>query len=345
MEVRFIIRTHREVSHPGIFIPLIRECTSATQSVHVDIVGKKLHNIFKDSDHRLSNPGGATFSVEMSKQFGFLTSNCFWDWKGKVINVLARGDQPEIPDSYFVLTSYEKILFFRYYLETQGAAILEFGKELLERGNISRREFTSSPYVEEIFVRIWHNYLPLTQQIQQRTKLRRNIENLMRRGYSTDTRPHKFVPILNPLQDFGLLEPIKDEYKPIIVDNKVPLQILIDELKDVKQMEERFKNFDYFAIIKNCFNLGYQRELTLSNAKLKTYITSAYSSMKQDKIGLVSIDAIIDIVSVKALIDKTLYLSRHEIIKHLERIQSENPYNVRFHVNRRGERAFVTMDI
>lgn len=350
MEARFIIRTHREVSRPGIFTALIRQCTSATQSTSVSLVASRLAKLFEDSSHRLSHhkhhrPGGADFAVDMAQKFDFLTANCFWNWKGWVINALARQEPPTMPDEYLTLTPYERVMYLRYYLESQGALILEFAKLFLEHESLSYKELSHDRYVEDIFLAIWQGYLPLAQQLRYRVELKDKIAKMKRRrSYKPDTRPHKFRPIIEPLRDFRfLIETDDNVYSPVQLEAKVPLQVLVDELQDFEQVEIRFKRFDYYAIIAKCLEPVAGEQTTTDDEQLEAYIGDAYNHVKQGGTGLASINAIVDVVSVRLLCDFGQVVSRQRIIDVLETRRAENPYQVRFHVNRRGERAYVVI--
>jgi len=350
MQPRFIIRTHREVSRPGIFTALIRRCTSANRSLPQSAVADRLAKLFKGSKKfKLSGGagknGGADFAVEMAQKFGFLTSNCFWDWKGQVINTLAR-QEPVIPDDYLVLTPYEQLMYLRYYLEAEGAVILEFAKILLKLDNLSKADLLNSSYVEEIFLRIWQGYLSLTQELTGRLKLKNQISGLKHKAYDPDTRRHKFIPILIPLRDFRLVDETEVNgdvvYSPAHVASDVPLQTLVEELRDFELMEARFKGFDYYAIIAKCFNFAQSGQM-LTGDCLRNYIAGAYDNVKQEGTGLASIDAIVDVVCVKLLCDYGQVATHREIVDFLEARRLENPYSIHFYLDRRGERAYVVI--
>jgi hypothetical protein len=344
MQTRFVIRTHREISHPGIFTALIRECTTPYKSMTKDSVAKRLHYVFRNSQHHLSYPGGANYAVDMAQKFGFLTSNGFWDWRGWVINGLAQPGSPEVPVDYLTLTLRERTIYLKYYLESQGALILIFSKLLLDRGELSDEELSKEPYIDQIFIDIWDKYWRLSSQLKYRVELKNRINQLEQRPYSSSTRPHKYRPIIGALIDLGLLEQDDETFRPIHLGSKMPLQVLVDELRDIEQMEIRFKRFDYYEIIARCFETDKKEPADIHQFQLGDHIRNAYYHLKSEETGLASLKAIVDFTAVEAYCSFGHVVSRQEIMQLLESRRSKSPYKVRFHINRRGERAYVVID-
>jgi hypothetical protein len=163
MEIRLQLKTHYQIAKPGIFSVLLSKCTSPSQSNYQEVISERLANIgFKKI---ALNKESAKFAVAMAQSFGFITSNMFWGWRGHAINILLEDTQREKIDDFLDLTAAEKILFLKYYLEADGATILEICKKLSSKGKISRNELLSTDFIDQIFINIWETYRQLTTKV------------------------------------------------------------------------------------------------------------------------------------------------------------------------------------
>jgi len=347
MEVRLQLKTHYQIGKPGIFSVLLAKCTSPNQSNYPEVISNRLAKI--DFEKIAVNKESAKFAVVMAQSFGILTKNMFWDNKGRAISILLDETLRDAPSEYLKLTLTEKILYLKYYLEADGAAILEICKGLKKKGKMSRQELLSSDFIDQIFVEIWETYRQLTTDLREKTQLRENIRKLKSGPYKKKTRMHKTLAHIDPLVDLDIVERQKEKneifFTPKTYNSFAPIDVLVEELKTIENMELYFRKSQYFRLISKLYNLG----AVVYNPKdhadiLIDMIFSTYQKARTEPSKMASIDVISDVIGAKLLADKTLIIERPQLESALDSFKAKVKRGVYFHVDMRGRKAFVVFD-
>ncbi len=346
MEVRLQLKTHYQISKPGIFSVLLLKCTSADQSTYPEVISERLANVKFETI--ALNKESAKFAVVMAQSFGFITKNMFWSWKGRAINILLEESPREQLDDYLDLTPAEKILYLKYYLEADGATILEICRRLRSRGKISRNELLSSDFIDQIFIDVWETYRQLSLDLTQKVRLRGNIQKLKSRPYTFKTRIHKALTHVVPLVDFDFIERREERNEIIFVpkssDSSSPMDKLTQELDTIETMEWRFSKFQHFEIIGNIYDLepvGYDSDShtdLLRENIIKTYIKARTEPSRMASIAVIS-----DVISAKFLAKKGILIERPDIERELDRLKSNHSPDVHYHIDKGGEKAFIVL--
>ena len=346
MDVRLQLKTHYQISKPGIFSVILRKCTSPSQSTYPEVVAERLAKIHFSTI--ALNKESAKFAVVMAQSFGFITRNMFWDWRGHVINILLDETKKEEPADFLKLTYTEKIIYLKYYMEADGATIIEICKKLNSKGRISRSELLSSEFIDQIFIDIWETYRQLIDNLSQKTQLRENIRKLRSKSYTYKTRIHKALAHIEPLVDFDLVArtEVKHEiiFSPKFTKNYSPMDRLTQELDSIETLEKRFSEYQHFKIISNIYNLNsidYNPELhseLLYKEMLRTYLKARTEPSRMASIAIIS-----DVISAKMLSGKRILIERPDIEKELNRLKSKNTRDVHFHVDMNGKKSFIVL--
>jgi len=344
MEIRLQLKTHYQISKPGIFSVLLLECTSPIKCSYPEVISKKLAGI--DFETIALNKESAKFAVAMAQSFGFITQNMFWDWKGRAIVLILDITPRKKPAEYLKLTSEEEILYFKYYLEADGAAILEICKLFEKIGQISRKNLLSNDFIDQIFINIWGTYKLLTSDLRQKVYLKDNIQKLKSRPYTFKTRIHKALTHIESLVEFGFFDRIENKNEIIFVprykNGKLTIKRLINELETVEKMEKRFSKFEHFEIIKNIHCLdakSFDPEIhsnLLWNEIIKTYKKAFTEPSKMASISILS-----DVISTKFLSSNKILIKKPDIENELISLKSKYPHDINFHVDKAGKKAYV----
>ena len=344
MDIRLQLKTHYQISKPGIFSVILRRCTSPSQSTYPEVVSERLAKIHFNTI--ALNKESAKFAVVMAQSFGFITRNMFWDWRGHAINILLDETTKEEPDDFLRLTSAEKVIYLKYYMEADGATILEICKKLNSKGKISRNELLSTEFIDQIFIYIWETYRQLTDDLRQKVQLRENIQKLRLKSYTYKTRIHKALAHIEPLVDLDLIarKEVKHEiiFTPKTIESYSPMDRLTQELDSIETLEKRFSEHQHFKIISNIYNLNsidYDPDLhseLLRKEMLRTYLKARTEPSKMASIAIIS-----DIISTKMLSEKGILIERLDIEKELDRLKSKNPRDIHFHVDMNGKKSFI----
>jgi len=346
MQVRLLLKTHYQIGKPGIFSVLISQCTSPSQSTYPEVVAKKLAEI---SLGTAINKESAKFAIVMAQSLGFLTKNMFWDDKGRAIAILLDETPRSAPSDYLNLTFTEKILYLKYYLEANGAAILEISKGLKEKGRMSRQELLSTNFIDHIFINIWESYRHLTTDLRQKVQLNENIRNLKSKPYTKKTRLHKTLAHIEPLVDLNLVDRLEENneilFCPKNYGSFVPIDVLIAELGTVENMETYFSKSCYFKLISKIYNI----EAILFNHKnhseiIDDMIFSTYRKSLTEPTRMASIAVMSDVIGAKLLAEKSIIIERPQLEARLDGLKAGLKRGVYFHVDMQGRKAYVVFD-
>ena len=346
MEIRLILKTHYQINKPGLFSILLRKCTSPNQSNYPETLFNKLSSIHFESISL--NKESSKFAVAMAQSFGFITKNMFWDWKGHSINLLLDETNREKPDDFLKLTPTENLLYLKYYLEADGATILEICKRLYAKGSISRHELLSSDFIDQIFIDIWACYRERTDDLRQKTSLRQSIEKLRAKPYTFKTRIHKALAHIEPLVEFNFIDRKEDKkeifFVPKVVNGISPIERLIREMNSIDAMEARFSRHQHFKIISHLYNMNpVSYDTDIHSDLLRKEIVKSYLQARTEPSNMAPIATISDLISVRILQEKGILIERPQIENELDKLKTKFNSDIRFHSDMNGKRAFIIL--
>jgi len=343
---RLLLKTHYQAARPGLFSVLISKCASPRESRAKWLLARRLEENWPPSDRPGKRGAAAKCLVYLAQRsFGFLAESGIWDWRGRVINALCTYSQARTLDSLLALTTEERVVYLKYYLDADGAALLEMGREVLSAGSIA--ETTLGKQVEEVFLRIWKAYLTIESDVRDRVRVRRNVDRVSIHPYEDRTRIHKVRPHLQALADFGLLDieatPEGITYHAARNQGPEPLQRLMDSLVDTRSMEYRLQKEEHFAIAAEVLALEPPDPGAPDGDRARAAIYSAYRDLVDSGSGLASINAIIDTSCARLLATHGDCPAPRAIRAMLDDLRRERPRDVRFNVDWYGEKAYVSL--
>ncbi|MCL0082434.1 hypothetical protein M1O14_01715 [Dehalococcoidia bacterium] len=346
---RFLIKTHAQVCMPGVFSLLICKCTHPDRSAYPDIVAKRLAAIYQKQGKAFK--AAAKFAVLNALSFGFLRDNMTWDWKGQVLNAVlqkvGKADNEDVESFEITYSLLERVTFLRYYLETEGAIILQIMKRVAERGELKKKDLYRE--IQDIFGEIYDGYSALRVNARERRALRDKLRRMKSESYDEGTLPHKAIPHIKPLVHLGLLEHHSgngdETYRPISLGESTTVNVLIEELKDIWFMENRFSAGDYFAVVSRLTSPDVAKYVeSIHSALLRSTLASGYRYMKSPVTGIVSFEALLDWCCIEMLTEHKVELSRAQVQSYVDWLYKNRPGSLRFHVDYRGKPAYLILD-
>ena len=129
---------------------LIKLCTSPVQSTYREVAAQKLAREITVRGGKLNVDAGG-YAVDLANDLGLLTSNNTWTDKGHSVNLVAEVDDGKLEEQ-LELTLAEKLLHFRVFLESDGAALLFIAHRLTQCGSVVGSETTWNLWAKEMFV-------------------------------------------------------------------------------------------------------------------------------------------------------------------------------------------------
>lgn len=347
--------THYQVGHPIFFGFLVHSCTSPNESKTQDKVIGDIHKVLNDHKYNCSREA-AKFLIGMAKDMGFLEVNNIWTWKAFVINYFEEIDDiTRCFEKTIVSSIARKIMYLKYYLESDGAFLIHFARKVLDENGLSKHtlRFTNKA-VEPIFENVLEEYLAIENDFRKKVQLE-NFLKLFReggRGYQTKVRIHKAFPHLDPLVDLGILDydSKKRQYLPKMPEGGITKAFLqkfsdISSLEEVFLLEEGVKKTSsgFYERVAGLYKVSYRRFSRKDTSIISSEIAKIYSKVKDKVTGLASIQSIKDIVCTVGLVNHGILCEWSDIDEVLKEFRLEKGVNLRFHVDRAGKIAYIVL--
>ena len=351
---RFIRTTHYQVGHPIYFGFLIHFCTSPAESKLEQKVVQDIYKILNEHGYNCSREA-AKFLVRMAKQMGFLQQNNIWTWKGFVINFFEKKNNiAKYHAQTQILSLDKKVIYLKYFLESDGAFLIHFARKVLEKEGLSKYELRYvDGIVESIYKDVIAEYLTLETDFKKKIELGNFMKFFEEKGYKSKVRIHKAFPHLDPLVDLDILryDPEKRRYLPNITDGRNITQLFLDNFPSVKTLEEVFSGeklaeksqMEYYERAARIYGINYRKFVSKDENKTIKDILTAYSEVKDPVTGLASIRSLKDIVCTIQLVRNGVLYEWPDIDALLISLKKKMGSNLRFHVDRKGEVEYVVV--
>ena len=359
--MRFIRSTHYQVGHPVYLGFLIRSCTSPVQSKTEGKVVDVLHKTLQKHGYQCSKEA-AKFLVRMSRHMGLLKLNHIWTWKGSVINHFENLDDME---NYYKITRIsslsKKIVYLKYYLESDGALLIHFARRILNDNGV--RKYTiryTNEVVEPIFRAVIEEYLAIETNFPKRIELKNFLKFVSNKGYQSKVRIHKAFSHLDPLVDLGILNfnSKSRKYLPEVSGEKNVTNVFLEQFPNASSLEGIFLFEDgnqvraarlygvksgYYERAAELYDISHDRLSPGEREIVSEGIARIYSEVRDEVTGLASIRAIKDIVCTHLLLDHKILCEWPDVGSALKDLKKKRGVNLRFHVDRRGEVAYIVL--
>jgi hypothetical protein len=342
MRPRILLRTHYQAHEPRAIIAAVTACSSPTETRHEDAVATALVRWAKENDYTLSIPG-AVYAVGNARSLGLLSASCRWSATGLAFGYIhnkisssVRGHDP------LTLTAAEARLYLRCYLVNGGALLIKFGQWLVKRGGTTDDELRSESVIERLLIEALDEYLTIATDIRDRTAIRIERDRLSRSEYVASTKRHKSYPLLSTMYRLGLVAfgDTAHQGRRVSPDPERRLVRLLNALPDVTTLERSCGEHVLEALIDTAFSDAQQLERPGTH-HTATLLADAYRFAMGRGLHACPLSYLDDLLFGYALIDASAPGKRATVEDRFQPLHRQWPTDVRFHVDRRGRRAFV----
>lgn len=347
MNPRVAFRTHYQVNEPAYMEFLVKLCTSPVQSTYREVVAQKLAREISRRREKSFNEDAAAYAVDLAKDLDLITENQTWTDKGQLVHLVG-----EIRDcnweAQMSLSVPEKLLHFRIFLEGDGAALVFLAGQLLKAGTFGGSDMTWNSLAKEMFIHLFSEYLTISNNTADRVRLRREIERIKTADYRGNSGSHKIFIHLQTLYRLGLVERPNASGRRVVY--RLPerpqgancgLQILTEEVPNVFTLEQIIKNHGWIEVAAKVFEI-HCASCPESDVDLPL-VASFYLRITATGVPLCSLSTLVEAMQIELLSQRSQLLPHKIAIKAIEDIQKQNPKDVRFHVDRRGQPAFLKL--
>jgi hypothetical protein len=235
----------------------------------------------------------------------------------------------------------EERLYLKTYLAGAGALLVKFGKWLLDRGSTTSGQLRDDSVIERLMIEALNDYLGLATEIRDRTAIRRERERLAREDYSSATKRHKRYPLLTTMLRLRLLrgnEEGSDVLEPIQPDVNGRLASVSRTLPSIEALE-RLIRAEKLQETLDVEMREYDRNDLPSGQDPTALLAKAYAFSMDSGMQACPLSYLDDVLlSAFPASPQRAPLSAERMVEPIHRAK---PSEVRFHVDRRGRRAFV----
>jgi hypothetical protein len=340
MTPRIVLRTHYQVDEPRIILRLISKCSSPTTSrsddkvaacVKADVLGWEKRTAF--------GLPAANYAIGNARAFDLLNDSNRATAAGLGFLYIERG--PSDPNCAFVeLTTREARLFLVQYLIGTGALVLRFASWLLSKGETSDEEVGHDRVIEQLLVGALDDYLALERDVRSRTAIRRERDRLKAMTYDDKTRRHKRRPLLTTMRRLRLLDVDSDD-KTIRPDKEGRLATLIHKVPTIDELERTAESRELLrGVVTKVYSKDSGGAIPASASEIAA---SAYEFAMAFGIQACPLSFLDDAVFANGIAVPAASSREGYAERILSDLHARLPRAVRFHVNRKGERAFVVL--
>jgi hypothetical protein len=345
MQPRIAFRTHYQVDEPAYLEFLVKLCTSPVRSAYREVVAQKLADEVARRGKEFNTAAGE-YAVDLAKDLGLITENHTWTDGGHLVNLVAQTNEG-VWEQQLPLTLPEKLLHLRTFLEGDGAALVFLARRMVETRSPVTADTTWNALAKDMFVEVFSNYLAITNNTADRVKLRREIERLRAAEYKGNTGPHKVFVHLQVLYRLSLIERVDGVRSRIYQIPQTPrrthcgLVVFTETIPDVAGLELVLKDHKWIEVAAKVLQIDATPWTATSD--LAPLVAPHYERIMATGAPLCPISTLMEAVQIELLSQESRLLPWSKAVEAMERLQKQHPKDIRFHVDRRGQPAFVKM--
>lgn len=345
MQPRIVLRTHYQVDEPAILKLLVQKCSSAVRSEYPERAALCLAKEIKQSGREF-NPAAGSYAIDLARQLRLVNDNLVWTELGQVLHLVSQ-DNGSQWDAELALP--ERLLFFRLFLEADGAAMLLIARAMREHGQLPPPGKSWCDVANEMVVSVYAEYLEHTADPADRVRIRQVIDRRRARPYKGKSGPHQMFVHVQALHRIGLIQREDSNAARLyrLSDSTSALDKLLVALPDVMALESCVKDRGWVAVAGQVMAGQLPSEsgkvALVEDEQLFEEVRSVYDSIASTGVSLCPIQSIVETLQIRSLAGGVGILGYAEVLSALERLRKQFPRDVRFHVDRAGRPAFIKL--
>lgn len=336
--VRLLNRTHYQVLEPAYLSLLVCKCTSPTSSDYRDRVAQRFSEIADEI-----NIAASKYTVDLARSLDLLNSNLVWTDLGHLLNIVACDS---IPGRRWKLSTPEKILFFRLFLEFDGAALIFLSRKLEAQEQLPDSDETWSDVAQQLFLDTYEQYLKFVTDTQLRTQIRQLAEKRRNSPFRGHSGRHQSLIHINTLFRLGLVDISSSSQgrtylvKKLSEQSRSPTSKLLSYIPDVKALEEIVEARSLYHVVGRVLGIDCENG-DISDAEFMSRVTSVYEKVLETGVSLCSLQTVSEALQIQSLANDMCLESYATILSRLRDLQNKMPSQIRFHVDRYGRPAYL----
>ncbi len=343
MEPRILSRTHYQVDEPTLIHAVTLRCSSPVASSYGDTVAQRLSSHVRAGGKRF-NVAAAKYAVDLARKLAVVNANNVWVDNGHLINLVARVGPVTWPDE-LELNLAEKLLHFRLFLEADGAAMVFLARLLVSNGQLPFSGSDWNAVASSMFVQVYSDYLSHSTVMADRVTLRSKIDRIKSHRYKGKSGAHKMFLHLQVLYRLGLVERSDDSNERCyrVTDaGRERLVGLVTALSDVLELERHLNEHRHIELAAQILGIR-ANKVDLSPSDSLNNVVPAYKQVVETGVAICPLAPVLEATQISLLTNKAKLVGYVDLVEGLRKAQSIYPREVRFHQDRSGAAAFLTL--
>lgn len=343
MQPRVLFRTHYQVDEPALLRLLVSECTSPVKSAYDEVVAERLAQDVKRRGKEF-NTAAAEYALDLARGLSILTDQNTWTEKGHLVSLIAKVRDDDAWEAQLDLPLSERLLFFRLFIEGDGAAIAHLSRRLIDVASIPNGEGDWNAIASEMFIKIYTSYLEVSSTTQDRVRLRSEVDRIRTRGYSGKSGPHKLFVHLQVMHRLGLAERAPDQAsRRYLPANRRALEALGRLDDNVYELEQVVKQHRWGELASESFLESSAVRSALDPDDALRQLVPFYERVMASGTPLCPLSTLIEAAQIDWMTHHSEYVPYEAVLEGIKAAQRSRVRDVRFHVDRRGAPAFVRL--
>jgi hypothetical protein len=348
MKPRIVSRTHYQVDEPEYLSLLCRHCVSGVRTSYRETVAQQLTQELRSRNKDFNAAAGA-YAVDLAKSLGLITADHVLSDKGQLVNLFAEQKEGDW-ETQLSLSNKEQLLYFRIFLEGDGAALVFLVDRILRDGSLPPADGTWNTLATEMFAKVYSDYLAMTNNTSDRVALRTLRDKVEANGYTGKSGSHQMFIHVQSLYRIGLISRTSSGHGRNYIftssesDVDGPLHSFASSVPDIVALERTIQRNDWAETAASVFHLADSEILSGdADADILSMIIPYYGRIVSTGAPLCPLSTLIDAVQLELMAAARKLLRYDTVIQLLTAAQKENPKHIRFHVDRQGRPAFLKL--
>jgi hypothetical protein len=337
---KLLLRTHYQANEPRLIIATVTQCSSPVKSHDENEVATLLKKWARLNGYVMSIPG-AVYAVGNARDLGLLNDINRWTSSGLALSFLGELMPAASGPKGAILTSLEERFYVRTYLTKAGGLPVKFAKWLLKNGPVTHDRLRKDSILEQLVIDALEDYLALATDTRDRAAIRHERDRLKRSKYTAITKRHKRYPLLTTMARLRLLHESseRDDAGIIAADVSGRLATLSRVIPDILTMEQLIRSGQLQQALDVEMKESARNDLPTSTPA--SILANAYRFAISRALQACPLAFLDDVL--KSAFPGSIAAPSPVAEELLESGHRERPGEVRFHVDRRGKRAFVLL--
>lgn len=386
---RFIYNTHENAERPYYVSVLLKTCTKPRESISITNLAHLAHKKLR-GEMGFPIPERATpYVIQTAIELGALERDVYreglvnrWGARGYVINAISPDIPLELPLDLRLLEK-DRLAFLKYYLDTDGFALLYLAEKLRSEGEIILTDFVKGSQVELM----WNGIIKESMSYVRDDRLRSEMRKLLKssrflrgtpkaKGKTLEhVRKQKVTPHMELLVDFDIVERspppmdwrdvakdlgMKDRgvkrtttatqekviYRPRLNASTNRVSTFLEKFANGKALDNILSPQEgrYFAAAAELYGLDYPKaDLESDFSLIEKEVVKAYESTRDNVYRLAFTDSIKDIVCINVQVNNKRVCEPQDVWAAIEKMHRSSEKDVRYHRDNYGVITYVAL--